>query len=441
MEGSIGQALRAARVQKKLSVDDAARLTKILKERIVDLENDELTNFPNIAYARNFTILYAKFLGVDTSQYPIIEVGNPAGVGDYQYLKNARGIDSLRFARQPLRSRNKGGWFGKLVVFAIALITGIGAAVFILNLQRLPEVDDLVKKKNPPGALPTASPSVPPPVVATPTPTPTPTPEPSAAPSVQPGASPEPSIPRAEIVAPTTPVAEAPAPSPAASATPKGTASPTPKPTPTAKPTATPKNTQATAITPPPVAEQTEPEILRALPADAPSNTAATPEPTLEVRRAEVVLPMPPAASPSPASIPRPEAIATPTSASLSSTSGEPLIFSNMQTTPANTDSNLIGAGAGAPTPDSSPTPALPRTRELTIKASKRTQVRIFRDDVSSMPIYDDWITKNMPPLSFRGRQFRIQTSSEQDRSALVVTSDGEPITPENATVVGIEFD
>ncbi len=63
-----GARLQTAREARGLSIEDAARQTRIRPHQIRDLENDAYGNFPSPAYARSFLTKYAKFLDVDVSQ-------------------------------------------------------------------------------------------------------------------------------------------------------------------------------------------------------------------------------------------------------------------------------------------------------------------------------------------------------------------------------------
>ena len=135
MEGSIGNALRTARLQKKITVEEAARATRMRSDRILDLENDDYTKFAGLAYARSFLVLYAKFLEVDFSKFHTMEVGNSAGVGDYQYLQNEKGVNTLRFARQVAKAKPR--WVRRFVVFSVMLCFGAIVASYLMNVWRL----------------------------------------------------------------------------------------------------------------------------------------------------------------------------------------------------------------------------------------------------------------------------------------------------------------
>ncbi len=70
-----------------MSVADVARLTHIRPDRIIDLEKDDYSNFPSLAYARGFLLIYARLLEVDVSQVATrLENSNPVDIDEYEYL-------------------------------------------------------------------------------------------------------------------------------------------------------------------------------------------------------------------------------------------------------------------------------------------------------------------------------------------------------------------
>lgn len=61
---SVGSLLREARQARGLSLDEAARVTRLGKNYLIALESDEFDKLPNLAYARGFIRAYAGFLGL-----------------------------------------------------------------------------------------------------------------------------------------------------------------------------------------------------------------------------------------------------------------------------------------------------------------------------------------------------------------------------------------
>lgn len=172
MEGSVGKALHQARLQQKLSLEEVARGTKIRPARIVDLENDDYMHFPNLAYARSFLVLYAKFLHVDITKYPTVEVGSAVGTGDYQYLRGDETQTTTHVHTEPVGPPEKPRWLIAFFVFLVMAMLGVLAGLFFMNFMRLGSMENLVKKDVEIHKAPAVSPT--PAHTATPSPSPSP---------------------------------------------------------------------------------------------------------------------------------------------------------------------------------------------------------------------------------------------------------------------------
>jgi len=137
-----------------MSVADAARLTHIRPDRILDLEKDDYSNFPSLAYARGFLLIYARLLGVDVADAASrLENSNPVDIEEYEYLSGKPA---------PLtRSFGIGRKVTTVLVVVVSILLG-GALVvrhFVNDLNRL---DDLQLAQKDQQALhsPTPAPSV-----------------------------------------------------------------------------------------------------------------------------------------------------------------------------------------------------------------------------------------------------------------------------------------
>jgi transcriptional regulator with XRE-family HTH domain len=89
MVESVGRKLHQARLAKKLEIEDVAERTKIRPDRIIDLEADEYSHFPNLTYAKSFLAKYANFLGLDIQEeLNKFQISPTISMGDYQYLSS-----------------------------------------------------------------------------------------------------------------------------------------------------------------------------------------------------------------------------------------------------------------------------------------------------------------------------------------------------------------
>ncbi len=149
MPPTLGQKLRAARLARGLSLDEAARATRIRAVRLAEIERDILSNCPSLTYARGFVTLYGELLGVDvTPHLRDLEAGSTAGVDDYQYLSGEALADASPKRRRGSRSSNVRGLtseprspgrrrtVGALVALAALAMVLFGYVVY-LNYQRL----------------------------------------------------------------------------------------------------------------------------------------------------------------------------------------------------------------------------------------------------------------------------------------------------------------
>ncbi len=90
MVNSAGKKLQQARLSKQLSIEEASRVTRIRPDKLLDLEEDNYSNFPSMSYAKGFLLLYARFLGVDVHEFAdSLHAPNPVSSDDYEYLNAA----------------------------------------------------------------------------------------------------------------------------------------------------------------------------------------------------------------------------------------------------------------------------------------------------------------------------------------------------------------
>ena len=90
MVESVGKKLHQARLQRGLTIDEAAHATKLRPDKIAALESDDYTRFANNIYAKGFLQIYGRFLKVDVEDFArTLDNANPISISDYQYLSNA----------------------------------------------------------------------------------------------------------------------------------------------------------------------------------------------------------------------------------------------------------------------------------------------------------------------------------------------------------------
>src|SRR5436189_816527 len=65
----LGKKFQEARRARNLTLDEAARMTKIRPARLAEIEADDFSQLPSLAYAKGFLLIYGKFLDVDVTPY------------------------------------------------------------------------------------------------------------------------------------------------------------------------------------------------------------------------------------------------------------------------------------------------------------------------------------------------------------------------------------
>lgn len=218
-----GKRLISAREAKKLSVQEAARATRMRAAYIEALESGNYSRFPNAAYAKSFLLMYGKFLKVDVSEMAsTIDTTTQMGVSDFQYL-SARADDEKEKRKAAtvdsrydfvVAKRESRSWLPLIIGGGIAALAAVVSMVW-MNLSRIADQnpEDATAKAAPPPAA-AVQPVEPPPIAKTPpnpAPAPaaveeTPAPRPAVV-SLPPGTAPvavpvEPEIPRARPISP-----------------------------------------------------------------------------------------------------------------------------------------------------------------------------------------------------------------------------------------------
>src|SRR2546423_3454349 len=85
----LGKKFQEARLARGLTLDEAARMTKIRPSRLAEIEADDFSQFPSLAYAKGFLLIYGKFLEVDVTPYmEAFETSDAVTVDGYSYLQD-----------------------------------------------------------------------------------------------------------------------------------------------------------------------------------------------------------------------------------------------------------------------------------------------------------------------------------------------------------------
>jgi cytoskeleton protein RodZ len=140
----LGKKFQEARRARNLTLDEAARMTKIRPARLAEIEADDFSQFPSLAYAKGFLLIYGKFLDVDVTPYlDAFEDSERMTVDGYSYLQENRPEKPVSAPVVPRRPA-AAGRAGRdrisampLIVGIVVLVIGFSVMKLLLNVQRL----------------------------------------------------------------------------------------------------------------------------------------------------------------------------------------------------------------------------------------------------------------------------------------------------------------
>ena len=133
----LGRKFQEARKARNLSIEEAARLTRIRQSRLAEIEAEDFSNFPSLAYAKGFLQIYGKFLNVDVSPYlDAFETSGHITVDGYSYLQDTPAPKPSR-PRVTRRNENARPSLVPFLFGLAILVAGFWFLRFISNLQRI----------------------------------------------------------------------------------------------------------------------------------------------------------------------------------------------------------------------------------------------------------------------------------------------------------------
>ena len=139
----LGKKFQEARLARNLTLDEAARMTKIRPARLAEIEADDFSQFPSLAYAKGFLLIYGKFLDVDVTPYlDAFEDSERVTVDGYSYLQENRPQKPVAAPvvrrRRPATPTTQDRISPMPLIFGVlVLVIGFSVMKLILNVQRL----------------------------------------------------------------------------------------------------------------------------------------------------------------------------------------------------------------------------------------------------------------------------------------------------------------
>ncbi len=163
MEG-IGEKFRLARTARNLTLDEAARMTKIRPAKLAEIEAEDFSHFPSLAYAKGFLLIYGKFLNVDVTPYlEAFETSETMTVDGYSYLQDNPAPKPRRTETVRTPSGGSKSSFMPLVIGIIVLFVGFYFLRLMLDLKRIKpsqrDAEALAVTTSTPDAMPSGTPS------------------------------------------------------------------------------------------------------------------------------------------------------------------------------------------------------------------------------------------------------------------------------------------
>jgi len=189
----LGKKFQEARRARNLTLDEAARMTKIRPARLAEIEADDFSQFPSLAYAKGFLLIYGKFLDVDVTPYlDAFEDSERVTVDGYSYLQENRPekpVSAPVVPRRPAAGARDRISAMPLIFGIVVLVIGFSVMKLLLNVQRLAPGRAGSTAQASPSASPVASSKSLPPGPAASAPS-----NVASAPSVAPTVSPAPTL-------------------------------------------------------------------------------------------------------------------------------------------------------------------------------------------------------------------------------------------------------
>jgi cytoskeletal protein RodZ len=138
----LGKKFQEARLARNLTLDEAARMTKIRPARLAEIEADDFSQFPSLAYAKGFLLIYGKFLDVDVAPYlDAFEDSERVTVDGYSYLQENSPQKPVSAPvirrRRPATTSHERISPMPLIFGVLVLVIGFSVMKLILNVRRL----------------------------------------------------------------------------------------------------------------------------------------------------------------------------------------------------------------------------------------------------------------------------------------------------------------
>ena len=137
-------------------------MTKIRPSKLAELEAEDFSKFPSLAYAKGFLLIYGKFLNVDVTPYlEAFETSDQVTVDGYSYLQDNPAPPPRRVEVVPRRAPSSSrGSLLPLVLGLIILVVGFSVLKFFMDLRRIQPAQTSSVATTNPTATPVPAPEI-----------------------------------------------------------------------------------------------------------------------------------------------------------------------------------------------------------------------------------------------------------------------------------------
>ena len=156
----VGARLGGARIKAGITLEKAAKDTRIRVQRLREIEADDFSGFAHPTYSRLFLLDYAEYLGIPADEIrPLLPDRAGAAGGGFQYINALSSEFSTPVVE--IRHKNSGLFRMLLIAGAVVLvgIVGFFAYFTVKKIERVTGSSSLSGKSLPAPVSPTPSPA------------------------------------------------------------------------------------------------------------------------------------------------------------------------------------------------------------------------------------------------------------------------------------------
>lgn len=144
MAEAIGSILKREREARRLTIEEVAHELRMKSSRVVDLENDRYTDFPNPIYARLFFTRYCRFLDIQvTRDIEQLFPDDLAGMDDYDYIRKK----PHRVKRPARLKRSRSLAVAAFVGTLLLLVTALAGIAVFWTVEQLGDIRTRIEQR------------------------------------------------------------------------------------------------------------------------------------------------------------------------------------------------------------------------------------------------------------------------------------------------------